>query len=69
MYKRQTFDEVVRANVGHNLRARQNLGVELILELVKLLLTISLVLMLSELRTCPLIVVHLHGEGRLLQDG
>ena len=60
---------MVGANVGHDLRARQDLGVELILELVKLLLGVSLVLMLSRLRTCPLIVVHLHGEGRLLQDG
>jgi hypothetical protein len=56
----------VRANVGHDLSARQYLGMKLILELVELLGAISLVLVLSGLQTCPLVVVHLHGEGRLL---
>jgi hypothetical protein len=57
---------VVRANVGHDLSARQDLGMKLIFELVELLVAISLVLRLSGLETCPLVVVHLHGEGRLL---
>jgi hypothetical protein len=37
---------------------------ELIFELVKLLVAVSFVLVLSELQTCPLIVVHLHDGGR-----
>jgi hypothetical protein len=52
------------ANVGHDLSSWQDLGMQLIFELVELLLAISLDLMLSGLWTCPLIVVHLHGEGR-----
>jgi hypothetical protein len=56
---------VVGANVGHDLRARQDLCMELIFELVELLVDISVVLVLRGLQTCPLIVVHLHVEDGL----
>jgi hypothetical protein len=37
---------VVRADVGHDLRARQDFGMKLIFELVELLVAVSLVLVL-----------------------
>jgi hypothetical protein len=55
---------MVRAHVGHDFRSRQDLGMELVFELVELLVAVSLVLVLSRLETCPLIVVHLHDGGR-----
>lgn len=63
---RVTLDEVMRAHIGHDFRAWQDFGMEFIFELMELLLTVSFVLMLSELQTCPLIVIHLHVDGRLM---
>jgi hypothetical protein len=38
----RAFDEMMRANISHDLRSRENLGVELILELPPLLEDVSL---------------------------